>query len=105
MALGRFDAIDVSTLEVADEKRLAAPLKVEVPVPAEAVVQDPNKQAVVSIAYLMVWDGRRKVEAVTRPRVTLSFDNVSLFRPRVTRSTRGFRRNKGVFRFQNSLKR
>ena len=54
LALGRFDAIDVSSLEVADERRMTEPLKVEVPVPAEAVVQDENKQGVVSVAYLMV---------------------------------------------------
>lgn len=54
LALSRFDAIDVSALEVADERRLTEPLKVEVSVPAEAVVQDPSKQAVVSMAYLMV---------------------------------------------------
>ena len=54
LALGRFDAIDVTSLEVADEQRLAAPVKLEVSVPAEAVVPDPNKQAVVSVAYLLV---------------------------------------------------
>jgi hypothetical protein len=54
LALSRFDQIDVSSLEVADEERLTAPRKVEVFMPAEAVVQDPLKQSVVSVAYLMV---------------------------------------------------
>jgi len=54
LALGRFDPIDVSKLEVADELRMTEPVKVEVAVPAEAVVADPAKQSVVSVAYLMV---------------------------------------------------
>lgn len=54
LTLSRFDSIDVSTLDVADEQRLTAPLKVEVRIPAEAVIQDVNKQSVVSVAYLMV---------------------------------------------------
>ena len=54
LALGRFDPIDVSSLEVSDEVRLAEPKRVEVAMPSEAVVPDPEKQSVVSIAYLLV---------------------------------------------------
>eukprot|EP00227_Mantoniella_beaufortii_P012098 CAMPEP_0197588272 /NCGR_PEP_ID=MMETSP1326-20131121/9609_1 /TAXON_ID=1155430 /ORGANISM="Genus nov. species nov., Strain RCC2288" /LENGTH=1128 /DNA_ID=CAMNT_0043153083 /DNA_START=236 /DNA_END=3622 /DNA_ORIENTATION=- len=54
LALSRFEQIDVSSLEVKDEVRLTAPNRVEVTVPAEAVVPDANKQSVVSVAYLMV---------------------------------------------------
>lgn len=54
LALGRFDALDVSSLEVADEERLQAPITVETLVPSEPVVPDPAKQCVVSVAYLLV---------------------------------------------------
>lgn len=54
LALCRFDPIDVSSLEVSDEVRLEQPKRVEVAVPAEAVVPDEKKQAVVSVAYLLV---------------------------------------------------
>ena len=54
LALARFDKIDVSKLEVADEIRLTSPIKLEVPVPTDAVVTDQNKQTTISRAYLMV---------------------------------------------------
>jgi Zn-dependent M16 (insulinase) family peptidase len=54
LALSRFEKIDVSGLEVADETRLTAPISVSVPVPTDAVVADANKQTTVSRAYLQV---------------------------------------------------
>ena len=54
LALSRFDKIDVSQLEVADEVRLTAPITLSVPVPTDAVVADANKQTTVSRAYLQV---------------------------------------------------
>ena len=55
LALARFDKLDVSFLEVADEKRFTSKQqRVEVNVPTDAVVPDQNKQTTVSRAYLMV---------------------------------------------------
>ena len=53
-ALHRFDKLDVSKLIVGDEKRFTAPKRVEATVPADAVVADPNKQSLISLAWLMV---------------------------------------------------
>ena len=55
LALSRFDKLDVSFLEVADEKRFdKKQARKEVLVPTDAVVPDQNKQTTVSRAYLMV---------------------------------------------------
>ena len=54
LALSRFTKIDVSSLEVADETRLTQPVSLTVPVPADAVVADANKQTTVARAYLQV---------------------------------------------------
>ena len=53
-ALSRFDRLDVSKLVVEDERRFTAPKRVDVTVPADAVVADKEKQSIVSIAWLMV---------------------------------------------------
>jgi Zn-dependent M16 (insulinase) family peptidase len=53
-ALSRFDKLDVSKLVVEDEKRFIAPKRVEVTVPADAVVADKNKQSIISLAWLMM---------------------------------------------------
>ena len=53
-ALSRFDRLDVSKLVVEDEQRFAAPKRVDVTVPADAVVADKEKQSIVSLAWLMV---------------------------------------------------
>ena len=54
LALGAFDALDVSALDVTDEVRYTEPQRNEVRVPADAVVADPTKQSVVSVAWLQV---------------------------------------------------
>ena len=54
LALTRFTKIDVSKLEVADETRFTKPVSLTVPVPADAVVADANKQTTVARAYLQV---------------------------------------------------
>eukprot|EP00976_Prorocentrum_cordatum_P112991 1195627-Prorocentrum_minimum.AAC.5 len=46
-ALHRFDAIDVTKLDVQDEQRLTAPIKVTVTGAPDAVVADPEKQTAV----------------------------------------------------------
>ena len=53
-ALSRFDRLDVSKLRIEDERRFTAPKRVDVTVPADAVVADKEKQSIVSIAWLMV---------------------------------------------------
>ena len=74
LALGKFDRIDVSALDVADERRLTAPVKVEVPVPADPVVPDPNKQSVVSVAYLMVNQIKEKEAELENFALTVASD-------------------------------
>jgi len=52
-ALERFEAIDVTELDVRDEQRLAAPQRVAVTGAPDAVVADPSKQTAVSVAWLL----------------------------------------------------
>mmetsp|Transcript_21812 Transcript_21812/g.39127 ORF Transcript_21812/g.39127 Transcript_21812/m.39127 type:complete len:1079 (+) Transcript_21812:24-3260(+) len=54
LALGRFEARDVSALDVANEVRYTEPVRLETTVPEDAVVTDPTKQTTVSTAWLLV---------------------------------------------------
>ena len=74
LALAKFDRIDVSALDVADERRLTAPVKVEVSVPADPVVPDQNKQSVVSVAYLMVNQIKEKEAELENFALTVASD-------------------------------
>jgi len=54
LALSRFEYLDVSRLDVEDEERFASPKRLEVLVPADAMVADEAKQSLLAVAYLMV---------------------------------------------------
>jgi Zn-dependent M16 (insulinase) family peptidase len=54
MALNQFSAIDVSKLDISDEKRYLEPVMAEVSVPRDSVVNDPAKTAITSTAWLML---------------------------------------------------
>ena len=54
LALSKFDRLDVSGLDVTDEVRYTEPKRVEVSVPADALVADKDKQSVVGVSWLQI---------------------------------------------------